>query len=693
MISRTYIALLFTVIAVASCACPSPAQPPFFAAVRRGDAATVRNLLKCVDPNVRDHLGYTGLHVASGLGDLSVVQALLSAGAWPGFIEPRMGVSPFVKAMQGGHKDVLHALTSDPRVSPVMLDLHSPDLGYTPLMNSIWYKRPAAVQGMLDAVRAGALVNPLAKSHAGRTSTAFTHTTDADNAKSQDLMKASNATLNTIIREAAQANTGNAALKAVIAGSSSVPTAGRSTVARPVGAPYDAAYPAGAAVIIGHTQGWSSFTTADLRPDAAYRRTPIHDIALRGLAYLLDGPNPPRSAPDAFGWTPLHYAAMRGDAAIATWLLKHGADKKAVDLANRTPEMIATASGHASVARLLATGVPVRPSSSTLLGAVRANDLFNIAKHLESFPNVNILDKDQRAPVHFAAAAGHVQATQMLINAGADVHIIDGLGNAPIHYAAMAGDVETVRILLGAGTNINLQSAAHATPLVVAATFGQEAMITELLARGALTALTDIRGQTARGYAMNTRDGRRSARQIQEAEHAVQTANGAKALIKATIANDAKTVAQLIRDGADVNDILALNCRADGNDGHTALLIAGRQGYTDIVKQLRAAGASATIVDGLMRATVGHKASYMGHDDVLAVLTAPGTALELDAQGPQNGYSLLHDCTWHGHYKAVEVMLKAGANPHVVNHSGETPMGLAQLFGYDDIVALYKKYM
>ena len=40
---------------------------------------------------------------------------------------------------------------------------------------------------------------------------------------------------------------------------------------------------------------------------------------------------------DIFGWTPLHYAAIRRDEEVVAALLKSGADPKAMDLAERTP--------------------------------------------------------------------------------------------------------------------------------------------------------------------------------------------------------------------------------------------------------------------------------------------------------------------------------------------------------------------
>jgi hypothetical protein len=56
---------------------------------------------------------------------------------------------------------------------------------------------------------------------------------------------------------------------------------------------------------------------------------------------------------DEQGWTPLNWAAGKGDVAIVQSLLKHGADVFAVGRDQRTPYMIALAAARVEVARLL----------------------------------------------------------------------------------------------------------------------------------------------------------------------------------------------------------------------------------------------------------------------------------------------------------------------------------------------------
>ena len=56
--------------------------------------------------------------------------------------------------------------------------------------------------------------------------------------------------------------------------------------------------------------------------------------------------------------TPLHGAALFGRAAMARWLLHHGADYSAFDYEGKTPLQVAVARGHSEVASLLLDVTP-----------------------------------------------------------------------------------------------------------------------------------------------------------------------------------------------------------------------------------------------------------------------------------------------------------------------------------------------
>jgi ankyrin repeat protein len=78
--------------------------------------------------------------------------------------------------------------------------------------------------------------------------------------------------------------------------------------------------------------------------------------------------------------------------------------------------------------------------------------------------------------------------------------------------------------------------------------------------------------------------------------------------------------------------------------------------------------------------------------DQIEILVGPTrygpSPVELDAQGPYNGLTALHDAVWHGHREAVQALLRAKARTDLKTHAGLTARGLALLYGYAQIAEL-----
>ena len=59
---------------------------------------------------------------------------------------------------------------------------------------------------------------------------------------------------------------------------------------------------------------------------------------------------------------------------------------------------------------------------------------------------------------------------------------------------------------------------------------------------------------------------------------------------------------------------------------------------------------------------------------------------EINAQGPYNGYTAMHDAVWHGHPDCLAIILDwPGARFDLVGFDGLTPEGLANRLGYTDM--------
>ncbi|MFI6124598.1 ankyrin repeat domain-containing protein [Streptomyces sp. NPDC051064] len=117
------------------------------AAIRAADLPAAIDLLRSgADVNRAGPEGLPPLMIASGLGQLQMVECLLTAGAPVHAIEPRMGATALHKAVQSGNTDVVGLLLDHGS----FIDQQSPVLGNTPLMDAVLNKHEGVVQLLLE---------------------------------------------------------------------------------------------------------------------------------------------------------------------------------------------------------------------------------------------------------------------------------------------------------------------------------------------------------------------------------------------------------------------------------------------------------------------------------------------------------------------------------------------------------------
>lgn len=89
-------------------------------------------------------------------------------------------------------------------------------------------------------------------------------------------------------------------------------------------------------------------------------------------------------------------------------------------------------------------------------------------------------------PLHCAAHKGHLEAAQILVEAGADIERAVICGTTPLHLAAGSGHTAVVLLLLGAGARTQCQKRKNGeTPLYLAAVMGHLGVVQTLLKAGA----------------------------------------------------------------------------------------------------------------------------------------------------------------------------------------------------------------
>lgn len=150
-----------------------------------------------------------------------------------------------------------------------------------------------------------------------------------------------------------------------------------------------------------------------------------------------------------------------------------------------------------------------------------------------------------------AASQGHIEATIILVEAGANLHFRRVSGVSPCLAAACSGRTEIVKFMLSKDISIEEVDGFGQTALVLAAANGRLDTVQELLSRKA------------------------------NIEH--RTNEGKTPLLSALSVRSNKDVIRwLIDNGADIH--------AQNNQGYNALFLALSRGYEDIARELMAKG-------------------------------------------------------------------------------------------------------
>src|SRR5947208_4949588 len=167
------------------------------------------------------------------------------------------------------------------------------------------------------------------------------------------------------------------------------------------------------------------------------------------------------NTPQIDGMTALHWATYQDDLETEELLVRAGANVNAANRYGVTPLSLACANGNgAMVERLLKAGADPNtalPGGETpLMTAARVGELASVKALLSRGASVHSKDdRHGQTALMWAAAEGHAEVVQELINAGADFRIRLTSGFTPLLFAVREGRIGVVRLLLKAGADVN----------------------------------------------------------------------------------------------------------------------------------------------------------------------------------------------------------------------------------------------
>ncbi|GAB0094139.1 Ankyrin repeat [Sergentomyia squamirostris] len=346
---------------------------------------------------------------------------------------------------------------------------------------------------------------------------------------------------------------------------------------------------------------------------------------------------------DEDGFTPLHLAVIQGNVSLVNLLLANKADVNALDGEGHSVVHWAIVCGEIEALRaVLAAGADVATPdinggspmhySAQMCGtnfegktgqasSKLALDILNILLHHPK-SSVDLMDKDGRQPLLWAASAGSEKAVLALVKAGARIEscdkdgltalhcaasrghtgcidtliglcgaptdLIDSNGCTALHYAVTLGHADATALLLDLEADPNRQDRKGRTPAHCGCAKGQFETVKMLDARNANLWLRNARGDLPVHEAAVS--GRRELIQWlleQQPKHINTTSNDGRTLLHIAAGNDNTDNCKMLLDfGADVNSIY----RTSRNVVMTPLDCALQKGYRSTAKFLQLHG-------------------------------------------------------------------------------------------------------
>jgi len=268
--------------------------------------------------------------------------------------------------------------------------------------------------------------------------------------------------------------------------------------------------------------------------------------------------------------------------------------------------------------------------------------------------DVNDTDpEDGWTALHMACKRGHEEIAAILVDNGADINTEDMKGWTPLHRVAAAGHTAIAELLLAQfGIALSVNDEEDGTPLHLACQFGHGEIAALLTDAGAEVAIADARGWTPLHWAAH---------------------NGKLACALAVLENSTSQP-----------DVDALD-----KQGQAPLHIACLKGHASVAAILVENGASTNSATA-NGTTPLHRAAMGGHPQIIETLCNGGGIVDaVDAAD----MTPLHRAAAHGKASCAEALIKGGADVWMKCTSGERPIALAEINGFNNTAAIVELAM
>ena len=360
-------------------------------------------------------------------------------------------------------------------------------------------------------------------------------------------------------------------------------------------------------------------------------------------------------------------------------------------------------------------------SSSRLSTAIQNGNKDAVRSLLKDPAEVNAIEADGTTPLHWAVRADDLETSTLLLKAGAKAGAANRYGVTPLSLAAVNGNAALVRLLLDHGADANTTITQGQTVLMVAARTGNVDAVRALVDKGAnVNARETQLGETALMWAVSENHAGAAALLIERgADVSARSSTiafpkdrfGLEGVLTILPHGNWTPLMYAGRDGGvDAVPVLA-KAGADINavdpDGTTPLMLAIMNSHYDTANALLENGADPNITDraGMAALYAAVDMSSLGEVyglpprkvkdtlsplDLMSRLIAKGSVVDARLKGPTiqrnhtpgepllgPGTTPLMRAARNGDYKAVQILLDAGADPTLKQPKGSNALMMA----------------
>uniref|UniRef100_A0A2K5UQ09 Ankyrin repeat domain-containing protein 27 n=1 Tax=Macaca fascicularis TaxID=9541 RepID=A0A2K5UQ09_MACFA len=347
---------------------------------------------------------------------------------------------------------------------------------------------------------------------------------------------------------------------------------------------------------------------------------------------------------DDRGHTPLHVAALCGQASLIDLLVSKGAVVNATDYHGATPLHLACQKGYQSVTLLL----------------------------LHYKASAEVQDNNGNTPLHLACTYGHEDCVKALVYYDVEscrLDIGNEKGDTPLHIAARWGYQGVIETLLQNGSSTEIQNRLKETPLKCA-------LNSKILSIMEAHHLSFERRQKASEAPVQSPQ--RSVDSISQESSTSSFSSMSAGSRQEETKKDYREVEKLLRAVADGDlemrlakvPASGLGVNVTSQDGSSPLHVAALHGRVDLIPLLLKHGANAGARNA-DQAVPLHLACQQGHFQVVKCLldsNAKPNKKDLSGNTP-----LIYACSG-GHHEVAALLLQHGASINASNNKGNTAL-------------------